>query len=119
MVPKSRQPRKQRRWLYKEAELHEKHRLLKATLSKELREKYGKRNLRIRKGDKVRIMRGDFAGHEGKVVEVDMKNCRIFVDGATIRKSDGTEVSVPIHPSNVIIIELGEVDEVRKKILER
>jgi large subunit ribosomal protein L24 len=64
-------------------------------------------------------MRGEFAGHEGKVVEVDMKKIRIYVEGVTRRKADGTEVYVPIHPSNVMIIELGEVDEVRKKILER
>ncbi|MET1124740.1 MAG: 50S ribosomal protein L24 [Archaeoglobaceae archaeon] len=117
--PKSKQPRKQRRWLFKTSKLHDRHRLLRVTLSKELRKKYGKRTLRVRKGDKVRIMRGDFAGHEGRVVEVDMKRCRIKVEGATITKSDGTEVYVPIHPSNVMIIELGEVDDVRKKLLER
>lgn len=113
------QARKQRKWLYKTSKLHERHKLLHATLSEKLREKYKKRAVRIRKGDKVRIMRGDFAGHEGKVIEVDMKNCRIKVEGATITKADGTEVAVPIHPSNVMIIDFGEVDEVRKKILER
>lgn len=113
------QPRKQRRWLYKDSKLHEKHKLLYATLSDKLREKYGRRSVRVKKGDKVRIMRGDFVGHEGKVIEVDMKRCRIKVDGATVTKSDGTEVAVPIHPSNVMIIDLGEVDEVRKRILER
>ncbi len=118
-IPKSKQPRKWRRWLFKEAKLHERHRLLHATLSKELRKKYGKRAIRIRKGDKVLIMRGEFKGHKGKVIAVDMKRCRIKVEGATITKADGTEVLVPIHPSNVMIIELGEVDEVRKKILER
>ncbi|WP_290900925.1 50S ribosomal protein L24 [Ferroglobus sp.] len=118
-VPKSKQPRKQRRWLFKLAKLHEKHRLLHATLSKELREKYGKRAIRVRKGDKVKILRGDFKGHTGKVVEVDMKRVRIYVEGVTNKKADGTEVLVPIHPSNVMIVELGEVDEVRKKILER
>ncbi len=118
-IPKSKQPRKWRRWLYKTSKLHERHRLLHATLSKELRKKYGKRAVRVRKGDKVRIMRGEFAGHEGKVVEVDMKRVRIYVEGVTRKKSDGTEVYVPIHPSNVMIIGLGEVDDVRKKILER
>ncbi|HIP24935.1 MAG TPA: 50S ribosomal protein L24 [Archaeoglobus profundus] len=117
--PKSKQPRKWRRWLYKTSKLHDRHRLLHATLSKELRKKYGKRAIRIRKGDKVRIMRGEFAGHEGRVVKVDMKRLKIYVEGVTQRRSDGTEVLIPIHPSNVMIIELGEIDEVRKKILER
>jgi len=114
----SKQPRKQRKRIY-EAKLHQRHKFLKATLSKELRKKYGKRNLRVKKGDKVRIMRGKFAGHEGKVLEVDMKRCVIKVDGATVTKSDGSEVAVPIHPSNVMIVELKEIDDVRKKIIER
>lgn len=116
---KSIQPRKQRRWLYRLAKLHERHKLLHATLSEELRKKYGKRAIRVRKGDKVRIMRGEFAGHEGKVMEVDVKKGIIKVEGVTVTKADGSEVFRPLHPSNVMIIDLGEVDDVRKKILER
>lgn len=113
------QARKQRRWLYKTSKLHEKHKLLHATLSDELREKYKKRSARVCKGDKVRVMRGDFAGHEGKVLEVDMKNCRITIEGVTTTKVNGTEVAVPVHPSNVMIISFGELDDIRKKALER
>ena len=118
-VPKSKQPRKQRRWLFKTSKLHERHRLLHATLSRDLRKKYGKRAIRVRKGDKVKIMRGSFSGHTGKVVEVNMKKCRIKTEGVTVRKADGSEVLVPIHPSNVMIIELGKIDKVREKILAR
>jgi large subunit ribosomal protein L24 len=64
-------------------------------------------------------MRGEFAGSEGKVIEVDLKKALIKVDGVTTTKVDGTEVAVPIHPSNVMIISLGEVDSVRKKKLEK
>lgn len=113
------QARKQRRWLYKTSKIHEKHKLLHATLSKELRERYKKRSARVRKGDKVKVMRGDFAGHEGKVLEVDMKNRRIKIEGVTTTKVRGTEVLVPIHPSNVMIISFGEVDDVREKALKR
>jgi large subunit ribosomal protein L24 len=63
-------------------------------------------------------MRGEFAGTEGKVLEVDLKKARILVEGVTTTKMDGTEVSVPIHPSNVMITSLGEVDSVRKKKLK-
>ena len=114
----SRQPRKQRKRMF-QAKLHERHKFLHAHLSKELREKYGKRSLRVRTGDKVKVLRGSYAGHTGKVIEVDMKRLRIKVDGVTVKKSDGTEVPMPIHPSNVMIVELGEVDEVREKILKR
>ncbi len=114
----SKQPRKQRKKIY-EAKLHQRHRFIHATLSKDLREKYGKRAIRVRKGDKVKVMRGSFAGHTGKVLEVDMKKLRIYVDGVTVKKANGEEVARPVHPSNVMIVELGEEDSVREKTLKR
>ena len=115
---KSKQPRKQRKFLYN-APLHLRHKIMSATLSKELRQKYRVRNLPVRTGDKVRIMRGDYRGVEGKVVEVDLKRYRIYVEGVTLKKVNGTEVFYPIHPSNVMIVELNLDDERRKKIIER
>ena len=114
----SKQPRKQRK-AYFQAPLHRRQKLVSAPLSRELREKYGVRRLPVRKGDKVRIMRGDFKGHENKVVRVDLKRYVIFVDGVTIQKADGTPVFRPIHPSNVMIVELNLDDPWRKKMLER
>lgn len=111
-------PRKQRRLLYN-LPLHLRWHLFNASLSKELREELGIKRLIVRKGDVVRILRGDWKGHEGKVVRVDLKRVRIFVEGVTIKRSDGTDVFYPIHPSNVMIVKLGEIDEVRSKIIER
>ena len=117
-LTKSRQPRKQRKAFFN-APLHVRQKMMSAPLSPELREKYGIRNLPVRKGDKVRIMRGDFKGHEGKVVKVDLRRMKIYVEGVTIKRSDGTPVFRPIHPSNVMIIELDLSDEYRKSIIER
>ena len=117
-LTRSRQPRKQRRAYYR-APLHVRQKLMSATLSPELREKYGVRSLPVRAGDKVKVMRGDFKGHVGKVVKVDLRRYRIYIDGVTIKKSDGTPVFRPIHPSNVMIVELDLSDPWRKKILER
>ncbi len=114
----SKQPRKQRKALY-QAPLHVRQKLMSAPLSPELRERFGVRNLPVRTGDKVLIMRGDFKGQEGKVVKVDLKNLRIYVEGITIKRADGTPVFRPIHPSNVMIIELNLKDPWRRKILER
>jgi len=99
--------------------LHLRHKLFNAPLSPELRKELGIKRLPIRKGDVVRILRGDWKGHEGKVVKVDLKRVRIHVEGVTIKRADGTPVYYPIHPSKVMIIKLGEVDKVRKKIIER
>ncbi len=115
---KSRQPRKQRKAL-REAPLHKRQKLMSATLHPDLREKFNRRSLPVRKGDVVRIMRGDFKGHEGEVVEVDLKRLRVYVEGATIERSNGQEVYYPIHPSNLMIIEPNMDDPTRRKIIER
>ena len=116
--PRSKQPRKQRKFLYN-APLHIRHKIMSATLSKELREEYNRRSLPVRRGDKVEIMRGDFKGHQGKIERVDLKNYKVYVEGATIQKVDGTTTYFPIHPSNLQIIELNLEDEKRLKVLER
>jgi len=109
----SAKPRKQRLLLRK---LSRKGKLLHAPLSEELRKRLKKRSLRVRKGDRVRIMRGDFKGLEGEVLSVDTKKGRIRVQGASIRKADGVEVSMPIHASNVMIIKLMEDKRRLKRI---
>ena len=115
---RSKQPRKQRKYVYN-APLHIRKKFLTAPLSKELREKYGIRNITVRKGDKVMILRGKFRGHVGKVVKVDYKKIRVYVEGATIKNSRGEEKYYPIHPSKVMIIELDLSDPKRKEIIER
>lgn len=114
----TKQPRKQRKFLYN-APLHLRQKLMAAPLSKELREKYGIRNLPVREGDRVKVVRGDFKGKEGKVVEVDLKRYRIHIEGVTQTRVDGTEVFYPVHPSNVVITELNLDDDERKGIIER
>ena len=114
----SRQPRKQRR-AYFNAPLHIRHKFMAAPLSPELRKQYGIRSLPVRKGDTVLVMRGDFKGHEGKVVRVDLKRMRIYIEGVTRQKADGTPVYIPVHPSNVMIVKLDLSDEERRKVIER
>ncbi|WP_297067747.1 50S ribosomal protein L24 [Thermococcus sp.] len=114
----TKQPKKQRKFLYR-APLHLRGKFMSAPLSRDLRERYNVRNLPIREGDKVRIVRGDFKGKEGKVMDVDLKRYRIHVEGVTQKKVDGTEVFYPVHPSNVIITDLNLEDEKREKIIGR
>ncbi len=116
----SAKPSKQRKYLYN-APYHHRGKIMSAHLSKKLREKYGVRSLPVVKGDKVRILRGDpkIKFKEGKVAKVDRKKYRICVEGVTRKKTDGTEIFIPIHPSNVEIIDLNLKDKMRLKILER
>ena len=117
-ITTSSKPSKQRKALYA-MPLHLRHKLFTAPLSPELREKYGVKRLPVRTGDVVRVMRGDFAGHEGKVVKVNLKHARIFIEGVQIKKADGTPVYYPIHPSKVMIVKLDLSDKYRLKIIER
>ena len=110
-------PSKQRKYRAK-APLHIKRNLLQSHLSKDLRGKYKKRSIALRKGDKVLVMRGSFRKHQGKVDKVDMKRTRIFVSGAEAVKRDGSKRPIALHPSNLMIVELNLNDKIRAKSLE-
>jgi large subunit ribosomal protein L24 len=50
---------------------------------------------------------------------VDAKNTRIFVEGVTRTRQDGSTVQIPLRPENVMITRLNLNDEWRKRVLER
>jgi len=114
----SKQPRKQRKYRHN-APAHIKRKFVSVNLSKELRQKYEKRNISTVKGDKVKILRGQYSGKVGLVEKVDMKNLKIIVQGAENIRKDGTKVPYPIDPSNLMITELKIDDKKRKASLER
>ena len=108
----SKQPRKQRKYIYN-APLHLRQKFMAAPLSKELRKKYGIRNIGVRKGDEVKIMRGKFKKKQGKINEVNVRKTRIAVDGVQRSKKEGTKVNIWFHPSKVMIVNLN-TDDVRR-----
>jgi large subunit ribosomal protein L24 len=114
----SKQVRKQRKYRYN-APLHAKQKFVHAHLSKELKKKYKTRNLGLRKGDKVKVVRGQFRKHAGNVERIDLKKTKVYVSGIEVTKKDGSKTTYPIDPSNVVITELNLDDKVRQKILER
>ncbi|MEM3696664.1 MAG: 50S ribosomal protein L24 [Candidatus Bathyarchaeia archaeon] len=111
-------PTKQRKMVF-QAPDHIRYKLFAAPLSPELRKSHGVKTIPVRSGDTVRIMRGDHKGFEGKIAKVDREKYRIYVEGLTREKVDGTTTFVPIHPSKVMITRLNLDDKWRKKILER
>jgi len=116
----SKKPRKQRKARF-EAPLHHRQRLMAVHLSKELKQKLKtkRRNLPVREGDKVKIMRGEHAGHSGKVSRVDIRYGKVYVEGIVIKRGKGGEALVPIDPSKLMLIEAGMSDKMRNRILER
>ncbi|MBI2647680.1 50S ribosomal protein L24 [Candidatus Woesearchaeota archaeon] len=99
--------------------LHIKHKFVHSHLSKELRQKYSKRSIALRKGDKVKLIVGKFKKHEGKVEKIELKKGRVYVAGVEITKRDGSKKLLPLHPSNLMITELNLDDKLRAKALER
>ena len=90
-----------------------------ATLSKDLRKKYGKRNIEVREGDEVIIMRGKFKKRIGKVMEVDMNNSKVSIEGIQNTKRDGSKTSLWFYPSKIMIKELNMEDKRRIKSKEK
>ena len=97
--------------------MHERKSLLKCQLDEFLQEEYGLRSLVVKKGDLVKVMRGQFRDTEGKVTSVNYKKVRVFLESATITKADGKEAPLPIHPSNLMLVKL-ELDDERKSLIE-
>jgi len=101
-----------------QASNHVRSKQLGATLSKELREKYGKRSARVVEGDTIRIMRGEFKGIDGKVTQISTEKNGIAVEGIKREKLKGGNVDIYIHTSNVMITGLNLDDKWRQNRLE-
>lgn len=114
----SKNPGKQRKALFN-APLHKRQKLIHAHLTKELRKQYKKRNLGLRKGDEVKILRGDFKGKNGKITKIDLKDVLVYVDGMKRKKTTGEDIEVAFQPSNIMITNLSMDDARRKKIIQR
>jgi len=120
VLPKTKQPKKQRKRLYS-APYHRRNKLMTARLSDELQEKYGIKRLPVHAGDRVIVFQSKHADDtiKGKVIRVLPKKYAIHIEGYSREKADGTIVSYPVHPSNVIITKLNLRDKKRRELIMR
>ena len=85
--------------------------------------------LKIKKGDKVKVIAGNEKGKEGIVNEVIVEKQRVVIDGLNVRKKHNKpsaanpqggieEFSAPMHISNVQLIDAksGEPTKVGRKL---
>ncbi|HUV54750.1 MAG TPA: 50S ribosomal protein L24 [Candidatus Krumholzibacteriaceae bacterium] len=98
---------------------HKKRKYLSAPLSPSLRAEYGTRSMPVVANDTVNITKGDRKLAEGKVLRVDTKDRKIYIEGVTRTRQDGSTVQIPIRTENVMITRLHLDDEWRRNILER
>jgi large subunit ribosomal protein L24 len=111
------QPRKQRTRT-RDASLHERQNQVRAPLSDDLREEYDQRNVRVNAGDTVEVTRGDFAGEEGEVLKVDLRDSVVHVEDVTLESADGEEVPRALDASNLRVTDLDLDDDRREARLE-
>ena len=88
-------------------------------LSKQLRQKYVQRSVRIQNGDTIKVIRGEFKGVDGKVVKVSTAKHTIAIEGIKKQKRKGDKIDVYIDSSNVVITNLNMDDKWRTVRLEK
>jgi large subunit ribosomal protein L24 len=87
--------------------------------------------MKIRKGDRVKVIRGNHKGQEGTVLRVEREKNRVVIEGVNRRKRhmkpsqtnpEGgiVEFEAPVHASNVMLVdpETSEPTRVRAQVGE-
>ncbi len=99
----------------------ERRKLMSSTLAKELKGVLGIKSLPIKKGDKVRVMRGARSnkGVEGVVTCVYRKKWAVHVSGLEREKKNGQRIPIPFDASNLAIVQLGEMTKDRQALIDR
>jgi large subunit ribosomal protein L24 len=111
-------PRKTRNHQIYYATIQRASKQLSCSLSKELRKKYGKRSARIVEGDTANIVRGEFAGVDGKVTKISIPDRGVNIEGVKKEKLKGDKFDVYVHTTNIILTALSTSDKWRINKLE-
>jgi len=111
----SKNPTKQRKYR-RNAPQHVKDKLVSANLAPALREELETRNLNLKVGDRVEIMRGDDKGTSGVVSGIDREEERVTVNGVENDRTDGTSREKSLRPSNLQIqaLNLEDISRIKK-----
>jgi large subunit ribosomal protein L24 len=89
-----------------------------ASLSTNLKDKYTRNAVRLRVGDSVKLLRGEYSGIEGKIQKVFASDGMITVEGINREKIAGGTTPVRIQASNVVVTSLNLDDRWRREKIE-
>jgi large subunit ribosomal protein L24 len=117
MGTRSIQPRRQRKAIFT-ADHFERRRRMAVALSRELRARYGRRQLPPRKGDTVRILNGSYKGKEERVARVDRRSYSVTLDNVTTKTGEAKLKALPIRTSHLLLTRLNLADPWRRRILK-
>ncbi len=100
------------------APLHKKRKWISSHLAENLLLKYDRRSLPVVKGDTVKVMRGNYRGHEDKISKVNVRDQTVEIEGVTLTNAKGKKIAKPIHASKLLITKLNVTDKWRRQKLE-
>jgi large subunit ribosomal protein L24 len=109
-------PRRQRRALYN-ATTFERRRRMTVLLSRELRTRFRRRSVPVRKGDTVRVLGGSFKGREERVAKIDRRAYSITLDNVTLKTADEKMKPLGLRPGRLVITRLNLSDSWRRRSL--
>ncbi len=110
-------PRRQRRALYN-ASTTERRRRMTVPLSRELRRRFKRRNVPIRKGDTVRVLSGSFKGREERVAKVSRRAYSVTLDNVTLKTAEEKLKPLALRPAHLVVTRLNLADPWRRRALK-
>ena len=110
-------PRRQRKALYT-ATPRERRMRMTVPLSRELRSRFHRRSLPLRKGDTVRVLSGSFEGREERVARVDRRGYRVTLDNVTLKTADEKMKPLALGVGHLVITRLNLSDPWRRRAMK-
>jgi large subunit ribosomal protein L24 len=114
--PSPHSPRRQRKALYT-ASTFRRRRRMSVPLSRELRRRFHRRSVPVRKGDTVRVLAGSFVGREERVARVVRRDYAVVLDNVTLKTGEEKLKPLPIRPGHLVITKLNLSDAWRRRTL--
>ncbi len=109
-------PRRQRRAHFT-APTTARRRRMTVSLSRELRRRFRRRNVPIRKGDTVRVLSGSFEGREERVAKVSRRDYAVTLDNVTLKTAEEKLKPLQLKPAHLVITRLNLADPWRRRAL--
>lgn len=112
-----RSARRQRRALYA-AHPQRRRRMMTVPLSRDLKSRFHRRSLPLRKGDTVRIIGGSYVGREERIAKVDRRAFSVTLENVTSKTGESKQTPLPMRTGKLILVRLNLSDPQRRALLK-
>jgi ribosomal protein uL24 len=87
-------------------------------LSRELRRRFHRRSVPVRKGDTVRVLAGSFKGREERVARINRRSYSVTLDNVTLKTADEKLKPLDLRTGRLVITRLNLSDAWRRRALK-